>query len=335
MVSKSGLKSIPLVEGKPKVVIKGGKDVYSLVKEAFHLLDIGQVIKPKDKVLIKPNFTGLAGRGVITSPEVLKAVVEAVFNHTEAGDIIIGEGSGACQTWEAFMKYGVVDFAMKLRPKIQLIDFNWDKALQVDVPKPFVMKSIWVAETALKADVVVSVPALKNWGMTAVSLGLKNMWGIVPVGYGKRKPWGRSLLPHGKTGKDGKPDPSDTIYGQSIQGSGVTVDICQVVKPNITVIDALTVNDGYGREISTREFGRIIAGLDPVAVDTVGSAVMCFDPKKILHLNMAADRGLGTNNMDEIIVEGESVEDIRFPCNPIAGMEAIRQFLKERQLRLG
>jgi uncharacterized protein (DUF362 family) len=56
----------------------------------------------------------------------------------------------------------------------------------------------------------------------------------------------------------------------------------------------------------------LIGGENIVAVDSIGASVMGIDPQKILHLGMASEKGLGTNNMDRISVKGTALEDVRF-----------------------
>jgi uncharacterized protein (DUF362 family) len=51
-----------------------------------------------------------------------------------------------------------------------------------------------------------------------------------------------------------------------------------------------------------RNFGLILAGFDPVAVDTVDSELICHNPKKLPYLTLA--NGL-LGNMDDIeIING-------------------------------
>ena len=59
-----------------------------------------------------------------------------------------------------------------------------------------------------------------------------------------------------------------------------------------------------------------------VAVDAIGCLAMGFDPAKVLHLNMAAEKGLGISNSEKITTIGE-VEEIRHPCKPREGMDGI------------
>lgn len=54
----------------------------------------------------------------------------------------------------------------------------------------------------------------------------------------------------------------------------------------------------------------IIAGRDMVAVDSVASAVMGVDPRRVKYLRLAEERGLGISNLEEIEVVGESIRTV-------------------------
>jgi uncharacterized protein (DUF362 family) len=44
----------------------------------------------------------------------------------------------------------------------------------------------------------------------------------------------------------------------------------------------------------------VIAETGPLAVDTVGAAVMCINPKNVKHLRLAEKKGFGTCNLRQI-----------------------------------
>ncbi len=88
----------------------------------------------------------------------------------------------------------------------------------------------------------------------------------------------------------------------------------------------MTVEGGEGpwvRGLNQLKPGVLIASKDPVAADTVATAVMGFDPQAEFpnppfvhaynHLNMAHRLGLGTNVLDEIKVAGVKIADVRTP----------------------
>ena len=327
VVSKSGSKPVPLRKGRPQVHVAQGKSPYEMVCEVFENISVERIIEPGDIVVVKPNFSmlwKLPWKGTLTSREMIEATVRAVKEQTEAGQIIIAEGGGGSQTWESYLEFNIVEIAQKY--ETGLVDLNWDETWKIKIPDAYVMKELWVTRTIHRvADVIISLPVLKVWS-SAVTLSVKNMFGTAP---------GRHYgFPKGRGVSDQKPgiphrienDPSDRVYGQSKVQAGAIVDIAYANRANISIIDALTMaypKDKpkkdiriYKGEWEVYPLNAVIGGFDPVATDAVGSAIMCLDSKKILHLNMAQDRGLGVNDLEKILLTGKSIEEVKHPANP-------------------
>jgi len=57
----------------------------------------------------------------------------------------------------------------------------------------------------------------------------------------------------------------------------------------------------------------IIAGFDPVAVDSVGCRVIGLDPQEVRHIRLAYERKMGRMLPEEIEVMGRSVESVLCP----------------------
>jgi uncharacterized protein (DUF362 family) len=55
----------------------------------------------------------------------------------------------------------------------------------------------------------------------------------------------------------------------------------------------------------------VIAGTDPVAVDSVGAAVMGVEPTEVKHLALAEKKGLGTCDLRNITVLGEPIDKVQ------------------------
>lgn len=321
IISNSGLKPVPLRNGKPEVFVAHGKSPYDMVCDIFDNLEVEQIIEPGDVVLVKPNFSmlwELPWKGTLTSPEMIEATVKAVREMTKAGQIIIGEGSGGSQTWECYLKFNMVEIARKY--DTGLVDLNWDEMWKIAMPDAYVMKELWVTKMVhLVADVIISLPVLKVWG-TGVTLAVKNMFGVAP---GRQYGLPKGVIAHSKKG-----DPGDLVYGQSKVLAGAIVDINFANRANIAIIDGLTVAYPkvvpdktarvYKKEWDVRPLNTVIGGFDIVAADAIGCAVMCLDNRKILHLNMAEEKGLGINDLDKITVKGSSIDQIKHPANPIS-----------------
>jgi hypothetical protein len=88
-------------------------------------------------------------------------------------------------------------------------------------------------------------------------------------------------------------------------------DIVQLFKPVFTVVDGIYCQEGLGPVFGIPvEMDLILAGQDLVAVDTVCSKIMGFDPDELLITVNAAARGLGTMNMEEIEIVGCSISEV-------------------------
>ena len=215
-----------------------------------------------------------------------------------AKKIIFGEGSSTNRgqreyksgvTQKCFTVGGYADLAKRLGAS--LIDLNdagekeggRELVRKVELKHGLISKSYWISKYFLDIDRVISVPVLKNHRYAGVTLSLKNYIGIAPADI-YRVPG----VPTSKAGLD------HSILGLAKH----IVDLAMIRPPDYAVIDALV-----GISSGDRAFpflpgpkGRMramLAGRDPVAVDTVATMAMGYEPKTIGHLVYAAAVGLG------------------------------------------
>jgi uncharacterized protein (DUF362 family) len=99
---------------------------------------------------------------------------------------------------------------------------------------------------------------------------------------------------------------------------------------NLSLIDGIWTSEaGEGPWIpamTPRKANVMLAGKNPVATDSVATAVMGFDPTAEYpsdpfvhadnHLNIAVKDGLGTNRISDIKVVGEKIEDVKIQFKP-------------------
>jgi hypothetical protein len=89
-------------------------------------------------------------------------------------------------------------------------------------------------------------------------------------------------------------------------------DLVATVKPALTVIDGIIGQEGLGPLYGIPvPMGLLLASRDLVAADTVASMIADFEPDKLGTTVYASQRGLGTMDLDEIEVVGESIQDVR------------------------
>jgi uncharacterized protein (DUF362 family) len=289
---------------------------------------LGDVIRPGDRVAIKPNLTGGTGVAPLpgvpavdsfaTHPEVVRALGEALRD-AGAGQIYIVE---AVYQWESFSAWGYEDMAAGLGAT--LIDLNaphpYGDFISAPVGEGWYVYPDYTLNPILgEMDVFVSVAKMKCHWSCGVTLSLKNLIGLVPVS-------------HYRCG-------SDHVNRSDLHGCdgefktrlpGVIVDLNRVRPIHLAVIDGIkTVEAGEGPWIETMAAvapGVLVAGKNPVATDAVAMAVMGFDPGAAYlsspflrgdnHLNLASEMGLGTHRPEQIDVVGAAIEDVRYEFTP-------------------
>jgi len=265
-------------------IVKGTRPVETTVK-ALELIgsDLDGVLSERRSILIKPNYINSEHptTGITTDSRVLEGIVK-FLKARKTEEIIIGEGSGWGDTFQAFKVAGVD--AVAERWGVKLVDLNKDEFIEVEPPTPLALKKVKVAKTALEStSTVISVPKLKPHRIATVTLSLKNMMGALAS---------KGSMHRGSLSKN-------------------IADLASILRPSISVVDGIIAGEGHETSGNPVEMNLIIAGTDPVAVDAVGAAVMGIPPTDVKHLVLAEKKGLGTYKLEEITVLGEPIEKVK------------------------
>jgi uncharacterized protein (DUF362 family) len=283
-----------------------------------------KIVKPGARVAIKVNLTGgavWAGANALpptevfmTHPEVVKALCE-FLRDAGASKIYIVEGIVEAESYQVF---GYTEAAKATGA--ELVDLNWKAPFknftQVSSgTAPLVYETFTFNPALVEIDAFISVAKLKCHYTAGVTLALKNLIGIGPLGFYRRE--------------------ASQTYRSAMHGgfeNGIDQRLIRVIldlnraRPiHYALIDGIwTCEGGEGAWQKTMQQvkpGLLIGGADPVAVDSVGTAVMGFDPaaadraapfiRSENYLRMAGELGLGANNLDEIGVLGAKIEDVQ------------------------
>ncbi len=263
-------------------IIKGSEPLESTVR-ALKMIesDLDDVHSTRKPILIKPNYITAqhSSTGVTTDGRVVEGIVKFLKEHGK-DDIIIGEGSGWADTFEAFKVAGIDKIGEKW--KVKLVDLNKDVFVEVYPPNPIALRKVKVAKTALESAII-SVPKLKLHRLAKVTLGIKNMMGALAS--------------------------KGSMHNGRLQAN--IVDLASILKPSLTVIDGIVAGEGHETSGNPVKMDLVIAGTDPVAVDAVGAAIMGVSPTEVEHLVLAEKKGLGTCQLENIEIIGESIESVR------------------------
>lgn len=263
-------------------IVKGTRPVETTVK-ALEMIesDVDGLLSERKPFLIKPNYINSEhpSTGITTDSRVIEGIVK-FLKARRIEEIIIGEGSGWADTFQAFKVAGVD--AVAERWGVELIDLNKDEFVEVNPTDPLALKKVKIAKTALESTII-SVPKLKLHRIATVTLSLKNMMGALAA---------KGSMHRGNLSKN-------------------IADLASVLRPRLSVIDGIIAGEGHETSGNAVEMNLIITGTDPVAVDAVGAAVMGIPPTNVKHLALAEKKGLGTCNLEEITILGAPIEKVK------------------------
>ena len=305
---------------------------------------IDWLIKADDMVLLKPNIVEreVSGCGEITDVRVIKALVKIIDELSPGNiEIVIGEGSPRPMDYEVPYSIGfktavwetlwdVPGYQALLSDpylagiNLRLSNLNgsppenpWQDLIPIDVSGGGVAtphnSHYYIHKDVLNADVFITVPVLKSHKV-GMSGALKNMIGVAPsTRYGFSKTGGVPQDGYANKLVHRAEEPRDWVDEE-------VVDLSTLAEIDFVVIDAIncleTSKEALWQNGSVSNLVKmncIIAGPDPVAVDHVCAKIIGLNPDDLAYLTLAERVGLGTNNPDNISVEGSSIESVKRP----------------------
>jgi uncharacterized protein (DUF362 family) len=331
-----------------------GPEVREALAKSFDLLGgIGSLVKTKT-VTVKLNLTGTN-----FAPYLGRPVGETYMTHYATalalGSLLFAGGARRVRFVESTQSraelatsLALAEWDVKALEALGKIEFENTRNLgsgksysHLQVPgSGYMFSSFDFNHSYGETDVMVSMAKLKNHITAGVTLSMKNMFGITPNSlYGSEagnedategrspvhnpKGWEHIKMPGLKDGITST-DPTWRI-------PHTVVDVCAARPIHLSIIDGITaMNGGEGpwcsdaAPIKVTTPGILIAGLNPVSTDAVGTAVMGYENPRAVrgvkpfhfcdnHILLAEQAGLGTADLAQIDVRGVSVEKARYP----------------------
>ena len=297
-------------------IVKGSKnpqekEIREMVERAIEFIGgIDDIVSKGDRVLIKPNICHALrpGEAEVSDPRVVKAIYDILLEMGAKPVIAESSGavSGAAEKGDPpFETTGYYD----LRDQgYDVVNLKKTKSVTLDNPNAKVLKKAKVWKLATEVDAIVNLPVIKTHDHLPATLGLKNMKGLMPDS--EKKKFHRE-------------------YGlfQAI------ADLNLAVKADLTIVDGIFCREGLGYPWSEEvEMDLVLAGKDPVAVDTVTLLVMDIDPKLQPDALLAEEHGIGTMDLDKIEVVGEKIENVKKKFKRPG--EALQEIVRLRKLEI-
>ena len=261
------------------VVING--DPAAATRKALEAMGgISRFVKKGQRVVLKPNmsFNNPPDRASTTHPLVVATVAEACL---EAGAQRVAVLDYPLRKGELCLERSGIRDACKSIKGVHVAALEERKFFrEIKVPQGKVFDRVEVMNEALECDVLINLPQAKSHSATGVSLGIKGLMGLI---------WDRWSF-HSKYDID-----------QAL------ADLATVIKPQLTILDATRalVSGGPGGPGEVVKPNLIIAGIDPVAVDSYAVSIapwygQNFKGRQVKHLLMANQRGLGKVDLDQM-----------------------------------
>lgn len=264
---------IAVVKGQPGAAARAAVGLLGGMK-AF--------VKPGQRVVIKPNmsFASPAEAGSNTHPLVVQTLAALCWEAGAANVLILDHTLAPSRM--CLEASGIAEAAKAVRPDMVFAMDDAGLYREVAVPGGRILSKTAVAKEVLRADVVIAAPTAKSHSGTGVSLSLKGMMGLI--------------------------DDRGSLHWKGLD-DGI-VDLCTVIKAQLTVIDAtyvLTTGGPHGPGKVLNE-QTVIASKDMVAADAYTVAAFPwygkrFRPDQVAHIRLAHERGLGRMDIDRLRVQ--------------------------------
>jgi uncharacterized protein (DUF362 family) len=234
---------------------------------------MNSLVKKGAKVVIKPNmsFPNPPEMGTTTHPEVVRELV-TMCRESGASSILVLDNP--LREAELCLERSDLKDVCKDLPESRVESLTSKQFFQeVEVPGGKDLKFTMIMKQVLEADVLIAAPVAKSHSATGVSLTMKGMMGLI------HNRW---------------------EFHVNMDLNTAVVDLCTVLRPRLTVIDASRIlsTGGPGGPGKVLTLNKIIASTDMVAADAMAVELGTwygrkFRARQVKHIRLAHERGLG------------------------------------------
>lgn len=284
------------------VYVKHCKSYDNIQNEVNYLLnsvlDNGNVIKDNMTVFLKTN--GLAphpaSKAITTHPSVVRAVIKYFKNYNVT--IIVGDNPATKEMKTVFKVNGTMDV---IEEENVLLANNKDlKVISAKEYKRY--KEFNVSREIVEADILVNLPKLKTHGLAYFTGAQKNLFGTI---HGLEKAqW------HVKSST-----PSE--FGEAMADLYSAIKNEMKNKIIVNLMDGIEGLEGEGPSTGGNKKSAhvLLSSTDAIALDRVAMEIVKLDYRKSFISIISNNRGLGEFNIENIKINGDSLDlfkDIKF-----------------------
>ena len=266
-----------------EVAIACNQNELIAMTECLQLLNAQNLITSNDVVVITPNWVNenSAITGQVVGPESLRGLIRFV-KQASPKRLVVASGSGEKETPVIMEACG---FAQVIKDEdVEFIDLNHGPFVELTLNHPVIPKTK-INQLINEMTFLISFTQLKYHEEATMSAAIKN------IGMG----W-----------------PPAEEHGFPKKNTGIHKDLngfvsafAEQVPIDLSIVSASPAMIGTGPSKGVaRHTGIVLAGTDPVSVDTVGARLLGFKPQAVRYLFECANKGLGNCVLDEIELRG-------------------------------
>jgi uncharacterized protein (DUF362 family) len=276
----SGSPSFSLAKEEYDLAVITGEPAAATKKALEAIGGISRFVKKGQRVVLKPNmsFARTPDFSATTHPLVVVTVAQACM---EAGAQQVLVLDHTLQRAELCLERTGIRDACKTLSGVHVLALQERKFFgEIKIPQGKVLERVEVFREILDGHVLINIPVAKSHSATGVSLGLKGLMGLI---------WDR-----------------ESFHSQYNINQAIA-DLATVVKPQLTILDATRAlaSGGPGGPGEVKKPNLIIAGVDPIAVDSYGVSIVpwygqSFKGRQVEHLLISHQRGLGKIDVEQL-----------------------------------
>ncbi|MCA9234241.1 MAG: DUF362 domain-containing protein [Planctomycetales bacterium] len=243
------------------------------------------------RVLLKPNLVEPTRQipHMTTHPAMIVAAAD-VFRGWGA-EVTVGEAPGHVRdTRMALAESGVGEALAD--GALRFADLNYqDVAWQPNRGRFSKLKGLYLPQSVVEADFVVSMPKLKTHHWVGLTCAMKNFYGVLPgIKYG----WPKNVLHH-----NGIPE--------------TVADVNCTLPRALAIVDGIDCMEGDGPIMgSLKRMGLVLVGANLPALDATAARIVGLIPERVTYLSLIANR-LGPLADDRIEQRGEPWQSVASP----------------------
>lgn len=243
--------------------------------------------RPGMRVVIKPNLMRKSDPALcaVVHPSVIRAVAKRAAER--GAHVLLAESPGGVYNPAALK--GIYEAAGLLPVAEETgMELNYDTSDR-EVPVPGRrLKSLHVIAPLLEADLVVNIAKMKSHTLAVYSGAVKNLYGVIP-----------GLL-----------KAEMHFQHQSVESfSDMVVDICDFIKPQLNIVDAVMAMEGEGPGSGDpREMDALVVSRSAYAADVVSAGLAGYAIDELPMLRLARERGLFSGQVE---ILGDDPESLR------------------------